>query len=74
MKSKLILRIDDELIRRAKREADARGVSISALVAGYLSALSPPNKDQLITPSVRRLRGLLRDVEHGAGTKSPPRC
>ncbi len=62
MQSKLTLRIDDELIRRAKREAHARGVSVSALVAGYLSALSSSKEDQPLTPSVQRLRGLLRDA------------
>jgi len=60
MQSKLTLRLDDRLIANAKRLAEARGTSISALVAGYLAALDAPAETQNLTPTVQRLRGVLR--------------
>ncbi|MCH9826203.1 MAG: hypothetical protein K0U79_00525 [Gammaproteobacteria bacterium] len=60
MQSKLTLRIDEHLIRRAKEQAHARGTSVSALVAGYLSALGEPDSND-ITPRVQRLLGVLSD-------------
>lgn len=62
MQSKLTLRIDGQLIRRAKELAHARGTSVSALVASYFAAMEPGHEAQVLTPGVRRLRGLLSDV------------
>jgi len=61
VQSKLTLRIDEHLIIRAKEQARARGMSVSALVAGYLSALGAPEPTEP-TSRVRRLRGTLRDT------------
>ena len=58
MNTKLTLRLDDDLIRRAKDYADRSGKSVSGLVADYFAILtsdSPPAP--FITPRVRGLLG-----------------
>lgn len=62
MQTKLTLRIDDRLIRRAKEQARARGISLSSLVASYLSALSSEEAVDA-SPTVERLRGVLKDPD-----------
>ena len=71
MPSKLTLRLDQDLIRRARHEARARGVSVSALVASFLATLPPDDESQVLTPRVRRLRGLLRGA---VGDRETHRC
>lgn len=68
MASKLTLRIDERLIERAKRQAQARGVSVSALVADYFAALNGDAGQADLPPIVRRLRGALRhaDIDRAA--------
>jgi len=39
MATKLTLRLDESLIRDAKRDASARGVSLSEMVSGYFQAV-----------------------------------
>lgn len=65
MQSKLTLRLDDQLIANAKRLARARGTSISALVAGYFAAMDAPAESMDLTPTVQRLRGVLRGTSAG---------
>jgi hypothetical protein len=62
MQSKLTLRLDERLIENAKQQARARGTSVSALVSGYFAALGDTGEPQALTPTVRRLRGVLRDA------------
>lgn len=46
MQTKLTLRLDAELIRRAKAHAEREGQSVSELVAGYFARLTqPPSPD-----------------------------
>jgi hypothetical protein len=67
MQTKLTLRLERHLIESAKAYADARGISVSQLVAAYLDALTRPSsssadeswKDDL-SPVTRRLVGLGR--------------
>lgn len=61
MQTKLTLRLDDALIEQAKVVAQQSGKSVSQLVAEYFSLLAakPPPKPE-ITPSVQRLRGVLK--------------
>jgi len=64
MQSKLTLRMDEEVIRRAKAYAEAHGTSVSTLVARYLRLLeSGVSSNAEITPAVQRLKGLLRGIE-----------
>lgn len=62
MQSKLTLRLDERLIENAKQQARARGTSVSALVSGYFAALGTSSERQALTPTVRRLRGVLSDA------------
>jgi len=60
--TKLTLRLDDELIRKAKRYSSESGKSVSQLVADYF-ALIDTDEDipgTEITPRVRSLIGSLR--------------
>lgn len=61
MQTKLTLRIDDELIDRAKSHARRSGKSVSQLVADYLEMLPEPGRSQPrpLTPIVESLRGVL---------------
>jgi hypothetical protein len=61
MQTKLTLRIDDELIERAKTYARETGKSVSQLVAEYLQMLPEPERRQPrpLTPVVASLRGAL---------------
>jgi hypothetical protein len=57
--TKLTLRLDDELIARAKRHSADTGRSVSQLVADFFSLLEAQDPGVEITPRVRALRGVL---------------
>jgi len=61
MHTKLTLRIDEELIERAKSHARQSGKSVSQLVSDYLGLLPEPGKTRPrpLTPVVESLRGVL---------------
>jgi hypothetical protein len=63
MKSKLTLRLEESLIKRAKKRAREKGTSVSQMVADYfalIDAESTKTKDEL--PSVTAsLTGILKD-------------
>ena len=65
MQTKLTLRLDDELIDRAKEYAARTGRSVSQLVADYFALLDKNYResDDAVTPIVGALRGSLTDVE-----------
>jgi len=60
--TKLTLRLDQGLVRRAKAHSKRTGKSVSQIVADYFSLLetSVENEDLSITPLVRSLKGALR--------------
>ncbi len=60
MATKLTLRLDEELIRRAKKYSARRKKSLSALVAGYFSALEREAPQESVPPAVASLRGVLK--------------
>ncbi len=65
MNTKLTLRLDDRLIRNAKRHSTKSGKSVSKLVADYFSLIDaeedvPGTK---ITPRVRSLVGALKGAK-----------
>lgn len=64
MATKLTLRIEEELIARAKAYSRETGKSVSQLVAGYLAALPRERRQESVkqTPIVRSLRGMLRGI------------
>lgn len=62
MNTKLTLRMDHQLIEKAKRHADRSGKSVSQLVADFFSAIDA-DKDMPgteISPRVRSLRGAFK--------------
>jgi hypothetical protein len=62
MQTKLTLRLDDALIRKAKRHSVAAGKSVSQLVADYFSLIEVTGapEDEALTPRVRALFGALK--------------
>ncbi len=66
MQTKLTLRLDDDLIRRAKSFAKKRSKSVSQIVADYFVSLEkepPLRPDVELTPIVRSLKGVLRGTD-----------
>ena len=61
MNTKLTLRLDDELIARAKRHSAKSGKSVSQLVSDYFTLIDADDVDVTVTPRVRSLRGVLAD-------------
>lgn len=61
MHTKLTLRLEDDLVRRAKAHARARGRSVSGLVADYFAQLDGTTDATgvALTPRVRALFGAL---------------
>ena len=61
MNTKLTLRMDEDLIRRAKDYADSSGKTVSGLVADFFTVLtSDAPREPYISPRVRALRGALK--------------
>ena len=65
MQTKLTLRLDEDLIERAKRYGKRAGRSVSQMVADYFALLDQElvDEDGEVTPIVASLRGSLREVE-----------
>ena len=59
MNIKLTLRLDDRLIKNAKRHSAETGRSISQLVADFFALIEAEAGGIEITPRVRSLRGVL---------------
>jgi hypothetical protein len=57
--TKLTLRLDDELIDRAKRHSAKSGKSVSRLVSDYFALIDAELPSTEVTPRVRSLRGSL---------------
>ena len=67
MKKKLTLRMEQDVIERAKKYAEARGESVSKLVENYFRALTtgeqPNGEEEPLPPITRRLAGRLKGPE-----------
>lgn len=62
MKTKLTLRIDEDLIRWAKNYAAKIGKSVSSLVENYFSLLQVESKEEdKLPPKVASLKGILKN-------------
>lgn len=59
MTTKLTLTLDDQVIRKAKRYAKAKGQSVSELVESYFKSITgqEPGASDELTPIVRSLMG-----------------
>jgi hypothetical protein len=62
MRTKLTLRLDEDLIQRAKSFAKKRSKSVSQIVADYFASLDekPNLRSTDLTPIVSSLKGALR--------------
>lgn len=65
MKSKLTLRLDESLIKRAKERAKEKGTSVSQMVADYFALIesNQPNQKQKLPPITKSLTGILKDFD-----------
>lgn len=65
MQTKLTLRLEEQLIERAKSYAADMGKSVSQVVADYFKMLTTEKckSTSPTTPITRSLRGLLRDAD-----------
>ncbi len=62
VQTKLTLRIEKELIRKAKRHSRKPGKSVSKMVSDYFNIIDAGgSKQEELTPWVRSLMGVLKD-------------
>lgn len=71
MDTKLTLKLDENIIERAKTYAKQHQISLSGLIENYLEKITKDNKEELkITPLVKSLSGVLtipEDNDHRSG-------
>lgn len=65
MKSKLTLRLDDSLIKRAKKHAKKKGTSVSQMVADYFALIEKEDSssNQKLPPVTASLAGILKNTD-----------
>jgi hypothetical protein len=60
MDVKLTLKLDNDVISRAKRYAQHRKTSLSRMIESYLDSVTKPDSDDIeITPLVKSLSGII---------------
>lgn len=59
MQTKLTLRLEKQLIERAKAHAKKRGKSVSQMVADYFALLDRDERPEALAPLTRSLYGTL---------------
>jgi hypothetical protein len=71
MNTKLTLRLDEDLIERAKRYSGASGKSLSKLVADYFALIETTRdaEDGTLPPKVRSLFGALAPLPGASSVK-----
>ena len=62
MQTKLTLRLEEALIRKAKRFSKKSGKSISRIVADYFDKVDAPPPEEIagITPKMASLKGIMK--------------
>lgn len=64
MQTKLTLRLDEKLIKRAKNYAEGAGKSLSQVVAEYFAAITSSKQSTTeLTPNVSKLKGVLKGTK-----------
>ena len=70
MQTKLTLRLDEALISKAKRVAQAKGLSVSAMVASVIEVMPDPAREndetdwvEALDPWTRSLYGIASDYD-----------
>lgn len=65
MDTKLTLKLDQDIIERAKTYAKKKNTSLSKLIESYLSVLvSPKNEEEEVSPIVKSISGVMEMPEH----------
>ncbi len=60
MNTKLTIKLDNDVISRAKRYAQHRKTSLSKMIESYLDFVTKPESDDIeITPLVKSLSGVI---------------
>ena len=62
METKLTLRLNDQVIERAKNYAHSHKISLSKMIESYLDTITKPNeveKKNTVTPLVESLSGVI---------------
>ena len=60
MNTKLTIKLDNDVISRAKKYAQIRKTSLSKMIESYLDSLTKPDSDDIeITPLVKSLSGVI---------------
>ena len=61
MNTKLTLRIDEAVVRKAKMEAKRRGKSVSRMVSEFIESIgSQPDLKKVLPPTTASLIGILK--------------
>ena len=60
MNTKLTLRMDDVLVRQAKRQAARRGKSVSQMFGEFVSSLGTSRPDSRLPPVTNSLLGVMK--------------
>ena len=64
MNTKLTLRMDESIVRKAKIEAKRRGKSVSRMVAEFIESIGlQQNSERDLPPITASLVGILKDKE-----------
>ncbi len=65
MKIKLTLRLDDSLIKRAKKRAKQKGTSVSQMVADYFALIEAEQTSSIeeLPPITASLAGILKNAD-----------
>jgi Family of unknown function (DUF6364) len=64
MNTKLTLRMDENIVRKAKIEAKRRGKSVSQMVAEFIEAIGlQQNSEKELPPTTASLVGILKGKE-----------
>ncbi|MFN5629733.1 MAG: DUF6364 family protein [Bacteroidota bacterium] len=59
MNTKLTLKLNEDIIEKAKIYAKKKNTSLSKLIESYLGFLIDPNEKQEVTPLVKSLSGVI---------------
>ena len=59
MDTKLTLKLNGDIIEQAKTYAKKKNTSLSKLIESYLGMLVEPNENQVVTPLVKSLSGVI---------------
>ncbi len=64
MNTKITLRMDEAIVRKAKIEAKRRGKSVSRMVAEFIEAISSqPDLEKVLPPTTSSLMGIMKGKE-----------